>query len=70
MAAPRLTTETQRHKGCTEKEGVDVGAKVMNSQINQLTHEIIGASIEVHRNLGAGAARISIPKMFASRIVT
>jgi GxxExxY protein len=26
----------------------------MNSQINQLTHEIIGASIEVHRNLGPG----------------
>jgi GxxExxY protein len=26
----------------------------MNSQINQLTHEIIGASIEVHRKLGPG----------------
>jgi GxxExxY protein len=26
----------------------------MSSQINQLTHEIIGASIEVHRNLGPG----------------
>ena len=26
----------------------------MNSQINQLTHEIIGASIEVHRTLGPG----------------
>ena len=26
----------------------------MNSQLNQLTHEIIGASIEVHRNLGPG----------------
>ena len=26
----------------------------MNSEINQLTHEIIGASIEVHRNLGPG----------------
>jgi GxxExxY protein len=26
----------------------------MNSQINQLTHEIIGASIEVHRQLGPG----------------
>jgi GxxExxY protein len=26
----------------------------MNSQINELTHEIIGASIEVHRKLGPG----------------
>lgn len=26
----------------------------MNSEINQLTREIIGASIEVHRNLGPG----------------
>ena len=26
----------------------------MNSQLNQLTHEIIGASIEVHRTLGPG----------------
>jgi GxxExxY protein len=26
----------------------------MNSQINQLTHEVIGASIEVHRKLGPG----------------
>ena len=26
----------------------------MNSSINQLTHEIIGASIEVHRKLGPG----------------
>ena len=26
----------------------------MNSQINQLTHEIIGAGIEVHRKLGPG----------------
>ena len=26
----------------------------MNSQLNQLTHEIIGASIEVHRALGPG----------------
>jgi GxxExxY protein len=26
----------------------------MNSPINQLTHEVIGASIEVHRKLGPG----------------
>ena len=26
----------------------------MNSQLNQLTHEIIGASIEVHRTIGPG----------------
>ena len=26
----------------------------MNSELNQLTHEIIGASIEVHRTLGPG----------------
>ena len=26
----------------------------MSSQLNQLTHEIIGASIEVHRTLGPG----------------
>lgn len=26
----------------------------MNSSINQLTHEVIGASIEVHRKLGPG----------------
>jgi GxxExxY protein len=26
----------------------------MNSQMNQLTHEVIGASIEVHRKLGPG----------------
>jgi hypothetical protein len=26
----------------------------MYSQINQLTHEIIGAAIEVHRRLGPG----------------
>jgi hypothetical protein len=26
----------------------------MNSSINQLTHEVIGAAIEVHRKLGPG----------------
>ena len=48
----RLTTETQRTQRL-HREG-QRGVEVMNPPINQLTHEVIGASIEVHRKLGPG----------------
>jgi GxxExxY protein len=47
LGSPRRHRE---HRGCTEKES----AEPMIPPINQLTHEVIGAAIEVHRKLGPG----------------
>jgi hypothetical protein len=41
---------TELHRGYTEKKK----EKLMNPHINELTHEIIGSAIEVHRHLGPG----------------
>src|SRR5437899_9751531 len=43
----RLTTETQRTQRRHREDR-------MNPHLNQLSHEIIGAAIEVHRTLGPG----------------
>ena len=40
----------------------------MNSQINQLTHEIIGASIEVHRTLGPGLLESVYERLLERRL--
>jgi GxxExxY protein len=46
-----FTTETQRTQRLHRERQAGV---VMDTPINRLTHEVIGASIEVHRKLGPG----------------
>jgi len=48
MISPQRHRE---HRGRTEK---NLRGDTMTTPINQLTHEIIGAAIEVHRKLGPG----------------
>jgi GxxExxY protein len=48
----RLTTETQRTQRL-HRENIR-NMEVINPSINQLTHQVIGAAIEVHRKLGPG----------------
>ena len=40
----------------------------MNPPINQLTHEVIGASIEVHRKLGPGLLESANKEMSVSGV--
>jgi len=45
------TTETQRSTEVAQRK---LKENVMDPHINDLTHEIIGGAIEVHRHLGPG----------------
>ena len=53
----RLTTETQSTQRLHREENRKPG--LMNPAINRLTHEVIGASIEVHRKLGPGLLELA-----------
>jgi GxxExxY protein len=48
-----LTTETQRTRRWHRDKKIKK-EKLMDPHLNELTHEIIGSAIEVHRNLGPG----------------
>jgi GxxExxY protein len=41
----------------------------MNPQVNKLTHEIIGAAIEVHRNLGPGLLESAYKKCLCRELM-
>src|SRR5205809_7748347 len=43
--------------------------EVMNAPINQLTREVIGAAIEVHRKLGPGLLESAYQKCLARELV-
>ncbi len=47
-----MTTETQRHRGCTEKPTEYEGQAMIER--DPVTEIVIGAAIEVHRFLGPG----------------
>lgn len=52
LAQKEINTETQRAQSRHREEGL--GHKMVNPHINQLTHRIIGAAIDVHRQIGPG----------------
>ncbi len=41
----------------------------MNLSLNQLTHEVIGAAIEIHRKLGPGLLESAYRRCLVSRVV-
>lgn len=47
-----ITTETQRAQRWHREKRLN--HQIMNPQINRLTHQIIGAAIDVHRHVGPG----------------
>lgn len=55
-----VTTEAQRTQRWHREE--PWGGQKMNPNLNQLTHEVIGAAIEVHRKLGPGLLESSYRK--------